>query len=925
MERLRILWNRCLGFVLGRQLDGDLDDELRSHIDLAVEENLRRGMTEADARTAALRAFGGVTQTREEFRMQRGLPFVEVLAQDIRYALRQLGKSPGFAITVVVTLALGIGANTAIFTLVQGILLRSLPVSDPGQLYRIGDRDTCCYYDNFEHDDGDFDLFSYDLYLHLKQAAPEFEQLAAVEAGGSGYSLRYGSLAAKSLKSEFVSGNYFSTLGVGAFAGRLLVEGDDKPGAAPALVLNYATWQGEFGSDPNIVGATVYLNTNPFTVVGIAAPGFYGDRVIERPPEMWLPLASELVLDGEANSAVRQSDTDWLNAIGRLRPGVNRNALQTRLSVALRQWLSSRENYTKGGGTALIPKQHVVLTPAGGGIQRLQQQNGKGLRLLMILSSVVLLIACANIANLLLARGTAQRGEVAIRMALGAGRKRVVRQILTESLLLGMVGGIAGLGVSYALSQMILTVAFPHAKNMPVHATPAWPVLGFAFLVSLVTGVLFGTAPAWLSSHAQPAEALRGVNRATADRSSLPQKALVVLQVALSVVLLAGAFLMARSLNNLQHQNFGFSTTNRYIAGFDAKGIGYTVDRLPALYRQIEDRFGHLPGMAHVSMVRYTPLGGNNWGSCVVQQGHAAPAATDDCFSSWDRVSMQFLDSIGVPVVRGRNFSAQDTATSQAVVIVNQAFVKKFFPGQDPIGKHFGMGKPEYSGTFEIAGVCSDFKMTDARNEVRPVYFRLMGQQFHGYKDPEWAAAEEASMYANFIIMDFSSAPKDVEKLARKTLAEIDPALSMFQFNSYDAEVGANFNQDRLISRLTSLFGLLALVLASVGLYGVMSYFVARRTSEIGIRMALGAARFDVVVMVLRGALWQIVAGLAIGVPAALFTGKLMASLLYGVGAYDPLAFLGATAVLAGCATVAGLIPARRAASIEPMAALRRE
>jgi macrolide transport system ATP-binding/permease protein len=565
----------------------------------------------------------------------------------------------------------------------------------------------------------------------------------------------------------------------------------------------------------------------------------------------------------------------------------------------------------------------VVLTPAGGGIQKLQQQTGKGLRLLMILSSVVLLIACANIANLLLARGTTRRAELAVRMALGAARKRLIRQILTESVLLSLTGGVAGLAIAYGLSRMILSLAFPEARNMPVEASPSWPVLGFAFLVSLLTGFIFGTAPAWLSSHSQPAEALRGVNRSTVDHSSIPQKSLVVLQVALSVVLLAGAFLMTRSLANLEDQNFGFSTANRFILGFDPRGVGYTVDRLPALYRQIEDRFSALPGMANVSMVRYIPLGGNNWGSCVIPQGHGAPGPTDDCFSSWDRVSTHFLDSIGVPIVRGRNFTAQDTATSQQVVIVNQAFAKQFFPGQDPIGKHFGMGDPQTSGAFEIAGVFADFKMTDPRGEAHPLFFRFLSQQFTGYNRADLNAGEETSMFANFIILDFTVAPKDAETIARKTLAAIDPSLSIFHFDSYDAEVAANFNQDRLIARLTSLFGILALILASVGLYGVMSYSVARRTGEIGIRMALGASRSGVVAMVLRGALGQLVVGLAIGVPAALLAGHLMVGLLYRVGAYDPVTLLAAISVLAACATIAGLIPARRAASIDPMKALR--
>ena len=924
MEWIRIFLSRSSALFGKRRRDNDLDEELRTHIDFAVEENLKRGMSTEAARRAALKEFGGMTQTKETYRQQRSLPLLEVFAQDIRYALRQLRKSPGFALTAIITLALGIGANTAIFTLVQGILLRSLPVADPSRLYRIGDKDDCCYYDNFQNDDGDFDLFSYDLYLHLKQSAPEFEQLAAVEAGGSGFSMRYGSAPAKSMRSEYVSGNYFTTLGVGAYAGRPLIESDDTPGAAPALVLNYQIWQADFGGDPHIVGATVYLDTHPFTVAGIAPPGFFGDRVVSRPPEIWLPLSSEAVLEKE-NSSLKQADTDWLYALGRLRPGVNKDTLQAKLSVALRQWLFTRTKYTEQGGSALIPRQHVVLAPAGGGIQKLQQQIGKGLRLLMILSSVVLLIACANIANLLLARGTTRRAEVAVRMALGAARRRLVRQILTESILLSFFGGLAGLAVAYALSHMILAIAFPASPQMPVQANPSLPVLGFAFLVSLLTGVIFGTAPAWLSSHAQPAEALRGVNRSTRDSSSLPQRSLVVLQVAMSVVLLAGAFLMTRSLGNLEHQNFGFSTANRYILGFDPRSVGYTVDRLPALYRQIEDRYSALPGMANVSLVRYTPLGGNNWGSCVIPQGHGAPGPTDDCFSSWDRASTHFLDSIGVPIVRGRNFTEQDTSTSQQVVIVNQAFAKQFFPGQDPIGKHFGLGKPEYSGVFEIAGVFADFKMTDPRAEVHPLFFRPISQQFTGYKEAESKAAEESSMFVNFIILDFTTAPKGAESLARKTLAAIDPGLSVFMFNSYDAEVGNNFNQDRLIARLTSLFGVLALILASVGLYGVMSYFVARRTSEIGVRMALGATRSSVINLVLRGAFSQIILGLCLGIPAALFAGHMMTTLLYGVSGYDPLAFIGATLALGLCAAIAGFIPARRAASVDPMRALRTE
>jgi predicted permease len=849
---------------------------------------------------------------------------MRVLQQDLSYAFRQLRKTPGFTATVLLTLALGIGANTAIFTLVHGILLSSLPVNDPSRLYRIGDKDDCCYFSNFQNDNGDFDLFSWDLFLHLKQSAPEFEQLAAVQAGGGGYIVRVGNSPARPMRTEFVSGNYFTTLGIGAFAGRLFNQNDDTLGTAPVLVLSYKSWQADFAADPSIVGSTVYVQMHPFVVAGVAPPGFFGDRLVSNPPDAWLPLATEPVLEG-ANSAFKQSNELWLYPLGRVRPGANVTALQTKLTAALQQWLATQPTYTDHGGAALIPRQHVILAPAGGGIQRLQQQTGTGLRLLMMLSTVVLLIACANVANLFLARCTARRTDVAVRMALGAARRRIIRQVLTESVLLSLIGGAAGLAVAYAGSHMMLMLAFPRAKNMPVAAGPSLAVLGFAFLVSLLTGIIFGTVPAWMSSHAQPADALRGSNRSTKDRSSLPQRGLVILQFALSVVLLAGAFLMTASLRNLEHQDFGIVTSNRFVLQFDPKGIGYTLDRLPALYRQIEDRFSALPGMRYVSLVRYIPLGGNMWGSCVIPQGGPAPGPNSKCFSIWDRASTHFLDSIGVPILRGRNFSAQDTATSQQVAIVNQAFANHFFPNQDPIGKHFGVDKAQYSGAFEIVGVFADFKMTDPRRDIRPLFFRPLSQQFSGFKEQDADAGEKSSMFVSFIIVDFAQTPSDVEALARQTLASIDPNLTVIRFSPYDAEIAGNFNQDRLLARLTSLFGILALILASVGLYGVMSYFVVQRTSEIGIRMALGAARSRVVALVLRSALWQILIGLAFGIPAALFTGHLMTGLLFKVSGYAPLAFLGAILLLALCAAVACFIPARRAASIDPIRALRTE
>ena len=389
-------------------------------------------------------------------------------------------------------------------------------------------------------------------------------------------------------------------------------------------MLSYKAWQGEYAGDPSIVGSTIFIQAKPFTVIGVAPPGFFGDRVTDSPPDFWMPIQTEPYIRGDS-AILHHQESHWLYLLGRVRPGTSIGALQSKITVTLRQWLYTRPVLTANGGATLIPKMHVVLSPGGGGIQNLQQQAGKGLKFLMILSSVVLLIACANIANLMLARSTTRRADIALRMALGSGRRRVMRQILTESILLSCIGGLAGLAVAYLGSHTILALAFPDARNMPVDASPSPVVLGFAFLVSLVTGVLFGTAPAWMSTHAQPAEALRGVNRSSRDRSSLPQKSLVVFQAALSLVLLAGAILMTKTLVNLEHQNFGIATSNRYVLQLDPAGAGYTIDRLPGLYRQIEERFSALPGVTHVGMALYSPLEGNNWGECVIQQGHPAP------------------------------------------------------------------------------------------------------------------------------------------------------------------------------------------------------------------------------------------------------------------------------------------------------------
>ena len=843
---------------------------------------------------------------------------------DLKLALRQFRKSPGFAATVILTISLGIGANVAIFTLVHAILMKSLPVANPATLYRIGDQDDCCVNGGFEGDNGDFDLFSYELYRHFQDNTPEFEQLAAFQSGHGLFNVRSGGATAKAEGGEYVSGNYFSTFGLSAYIGRMLVPSDDAPGAAPVAVLSYQAWQVAHAGDPKVVGATFYLQGQPFTIVGVAPTGFYGDRIDSNPPALWIPLNDEPLIEKES-SILKQPDTNWLYVLGRVKPGTNPGSLQAKISNELRQWMYTQPTYNTEGGRTEIPKQHVVVVPGGAGVENLQQETGTGLHLLMTISGLVLLVACANIANLLLAKGATRRAVTSISMALGAARSRLIRQMLVESLFLGCAGGLVGIAVAYAGARMILTLAFPDSPNLPLHATPSLIVLGFAFALSLLTGLVFGIVPAWISSHSDPAEALRGVNRSTRDRASLPQKSLIVLQAALSLVLLVGAGLLTQSLRNLEHQDFGIATANRYVFHFDPAGAGYTAATVPAVNERLEREFSALPGVQSAGLALYSTLEGNNWGEGVVIEGRPAPGPEAHNGSSWDRVSPHFFETVGQAIVRGRGFTDQDTATSRMVSVVNQAFVKKFFPNEDPIGHHFGTNGPGSSSNYEIVGIVSDAKYNNPREPVRPMYFRPMTQLNTTLKERSAITGETRSIFPNSITLRYAGDAASLEPLVRRSLANINPDLTIIDFKSLDYQVSGNFTQERLISRLTSLFGLLALVLASVGLYGITAYSVARRTSEIGLRMALGANRGNVVAMVMRGASWQVGLGLAIGIPAALLSAHFMASQLYGVKTYDPVTLAGAIMVLAVFAAIAGFIPARRAASIEPMNALRTE
>jgi predicted permease len=810
--------------------------------------------------------------------------------------------------------------------LIHTIMLKSLPVADPASLYRIGDNtDSCCVEGDMQDN---WDIFSYSLYRRFQASAPQFEQMAAFQAGQWSYSVRRSQSdnESRSMRGEFVSGNYFQTFGVGAFVGRMLLPSDDQPSVAPAAMLSYRAWQQEWGSNSNIVGSTIVIEGHPFTVVGIAPPGFFGETLSSYPPLFWIPLQQEPMVTGTRGSLLKQTSSAWLRIIGRLKPGATIAGTSEQLTGVLRQWLPNESGMpvdfltkSKNG----IDKQFVHVIPAGAGVGAMKSDYGDSLRILLIVCSLVLLIACANIANLLLARGMARRAQTSVQLALGASRQRLIRQSLTESVLLGLLGGVAGAGIAYLGTRLMVNLAFRGVNVTTIDASPSLPVLAFCFALSLVTGVLFGTAPAWFTSHADPAEALRGVNRATRDSSALPQKTLVILQATFSVVLLAGAGLLTRSLSNQEHQDFGFAIKDRISVMLNAISTGYTPERLDAMYRELQDRLAHLPGVRSASLALYGPYY-DNWGEMVVKQGETALRNDDEHGTSLDRVSPTYLDTMGQHIMRGRGITEQDNSTSRNIAVVNETFVHRFYKNEDPIGKHFGFDYPAHSSDLEIVGVMRDAKYRHPMEPPRPMVFMPLAQHLN-FTEPQSKMFDPRTHLIEGALLWTSEDTGRLEPLIRKVFADIDPNFSIIGIQTMRQQVDAVFDQQRAIAQLAGLFGILALVLAAIGLYGVTTYTVARRTSEIGIRMALGADRMNVVKLVLRGAFTQVAIGLAIGIPVAMIAGRLMASKLYQVKSWDPIVLLAAIAALATAAFIASVIPAQRAASIEPVKALRTE
>ena len=844
------------------------------------------------------------------------------ILQDVWYGFRRLRRSPGFTTTALLTLALGIGATTAIFTLTYQILLRSIPVEHPEQLYKLGKETTCCVDGGLQ---GHWRLFSYDLYRQLRDQTPGTDGMAAVQAGSIRTSVRRkGDATAQPLDVRLVSGNYFSVLGVKPFAGRLLRPEDDRESAAPVAVISHAVWQTKFHGDPSVVGETMMLSGHPVTVVGITADGFLGDRNTGDPAGVWLTLAQEPVLN-PVRKLMKLPQSHWLDILMRIRDPKTVSPVESAIRVELMRWIRENRGAATYDKEAEIAKQTTELASASDGINDLRSQYETSLKMLQMIAGFVLVIACANLANLMLVRGVARRQELSVRTALGASRARLVREMLIEALTLSLLGGGFALAVAYAGVRGMLALAMRGVEIDPLSASPSLPVLGFALAVSALTGVLFGIAPAWIASRTNPVDAMHSGTRSTGGASTL-QRALVILQAALSVALLSTAGLLIVSLQRLEKQDFHFQTQGRLIAFIDLQTASYKYEQLDGLYRQIDQTFAAIPGLHDTAYATYAPMSYNNWSTGIAIEGGDLNVPKSASYTS---VSPRFFDAAGTRVLMGRTFTERDSATSPHVAVVNLAFVKKFLDGKQPIGMRFGPD-PSMPGEYEIVGVVDDSRYGDPSQQTQPMFFTPMAQitNFDAIAaspslKEQANRNEQYKHFASNMIVRYEGDPAAAAAEVRRALQQINPDITIRRLTTYDDQVSNYFTQQRLVVRLTTVFGVLALILASVGLYGVTAYGVARRIPEIGLRMALGADRANVVRLILRGAILQIAIGLLLGVPGALLAGHYLQSQLYEVKAYNVSTLVGACVLLALSALIASALPARRASSVEPMQALR--
>jgi len=908
ISRLCALWKNVFR---RKQLDQELDEELRAYVELAWAEKIQIGMTPEEAYRDARRETGGVDQVTQGVRDIRIGVLLDRLAQDIRYGMRSLAKNPAFSLVAVATLALGIGANTAMFSLLDQVVLRLLPVSHPEQLVIVAERGN--------HYGGSFSVndVSYPMYEDLRDNNHVFSGMFC--RFPTSVSLGYGNHPER-VNAELVSGSYFPVLGVSAALGRTITPDDDRiPDGHPVVMLSYSFWQTYFGSDRAIIGGTIALNGHNMTVIGVARPGFDGVELGNR-AKVFVPIMMKAEMtpywDGIKDRRRRLS---WVTAYGRIQPGISVQQAQASLQPLLHSILTMEvqepdfRQYSADDRQQFL-RNRIEILPGSQGWSGLREQMQKPLWVLVALTAAVLLLACANLANLLLARAIAREREMAVRLAIGAGRARIVRQLLVESLLLSGAGASLGLGLAFVADRVLLAMYLPadEASDFAVSAVPDLRVLAFALCVMLLTGLAFGLLPAIKGSRTEIAPTLKDRGGAVVGGSMLVRKLLVGTQVALSLLLLVGAGLFVRTLRNLERLGPGFPTDHLLSFNVDPSLSGYSDERSRSFYQQVTSSLEATPGVASVGLSTMPVHQGFAWENPVSAEGYDAKPNQDQPVLS--EVSPNYFATLGIPVLAGREFGQQDSGVTKHAVI-NETFARRYFPGRNPIGLHIGLidyesptrSKPD----MEVVGVVKDAKFRDIRETIpAQAYFPYL---------------EGAHFRFMTIYLRTRLDPRQVMDQVRQQMRRFDPNVPVVGLHTIDDQIGLSLKTERLVASLSAVFGGLATLLAVIGLYGVMAYAVMRRTREMGIRLALGATRSNVIGMVTREVLILVCAGLVVGASLAFGLANLIRSQLFGLNPHDPLTLLGSAIALTIAAGLAGYIPALRASCVDPTTALRQE
>jgi predicted permease len=904
------------------RIEREMDDELRGFVEASTADKLRSGMPAEQAARAARVEMGSSNAVKHHIYSATWESRVESFWRDLKHCVRGLSHSPGFTLIAVLSLTLGIGANTAIFTLIKQVLLEQLPVRDPQQLVTFGRSHGGGVLGGI--DLGTADMFTYDFARQLEAGSGPFQGVAAYSSVSPTVSVRLSNTAgALQIPANLVSGNFFSVMGAEPLLGRAITGSDaDAPDRSAVAVISYHLWQQAFSSDPAILGKSISINATLFTVVGVMPAAFHGIQQELEPAQIWVPITMvrEIFLQP---GFLEPRSSYFLHMVARRSPQSQLAADQVWLDRQIRDYVRAGEGRSIAAARQQeIERITVRLVSGAQGGSRLRSQYGDSLTILMAIVAVVLLIACANLANFLLARAIARERETATRLALGSSHGSIIRQSMLEALLLSLSGGLLGLGLAFTATRALIAFVARGASYVPLDASPDSAVLLFTLGVSIFAGLLFGLAPALHLARASAMPAMNASTRTAASSGGRTSrwwpKALVTAQIMFCLLLLVGAGLFLRTLRNLQNQDYGFERTHLLIAEFAPDIAGYKPEQIPALNQRLLERVSAIPGVRSAALAGSPPISFGTWTSTISLPGYT-PGPKEDMGSVLNRVSGQYFETAGIPIVAGRPITPADTANGMKVAVVNETIAHKFFPQGDAIGHTLKIDLDTVAGPWQIVGIVRDTKSGNPRDDpYRMVYLpvvQILGKHGEGIQDS----------FANTILLRTAGDPASTIHQLRSAIADIDPNLPILQVHTMHDQLGTFMSQETLVSRLTAIFALLAVLLAAVGLYGVMSFNVVRRSNEIGIRIALGATGGGVQWMVLRESLALLAMGLVLGIPVALGAARLIRTQLYRMSPFDPTIFIAATAGIAAVTVLSAWLPARRAAAVDPMVSLRCE